>query len=220
MSNIKLGNKTYSGVDTLRVKNADNESEYIEFKDNTTGILSASTVYVRWILTTDMGEYPSSTTATISLYFRHSSTDSLIESKIVTIDWENPVLISFDNVPTTFSSVTSGYGFFKIKIEFNESWNIPIEKGKVVVINSVDNFNTKIPQNIGNAINLENLNSNNINDEPPYYGSSTPSFSYTSAASSAERLIYDLGHISGGQASCWSGKQCLLVDITSRYFYD
>lgn len=34
MSNIKIGNKVYNGVDTLKVKNADNESEYISFKND------------------------------------------------------------------------------------------------------------------------------------------------------------------------------------------
>lgn len=33
MRNIKIGGKTFSNVDTLSAKNADNESEYIDFYD-------------------------------------------------------------------------------------------------------------------------------------------------------------------------------------------
>lgn len=33
MNNLKIGNITYNKVETIKVKNADNESEYIEFKE-------------------------------------------------------------------------------------------------------------------------------------------------------------------------------------------
>ena len=33
MNNLKIGNITYNNVETIKVKNADNESEYIEFKE-------------------------------------------------------------------------------------------------------------------------------------------------------------------------------------------
>ena len=33
MNNLKIGNITYNNVETIKVKNADNESEYIEFRE-------------------------------------------------------------------------------------------------------------------------------------------------------------------------------------------